>query len=151
MTNDLTVNVAVPTDPDTTWRAATDWVRQSEWIPATTVEITSGDGRSVGSTFAARTAIGRVGFTDTMEITEFDPAARRCVVRHTGRVVRGGGVFSVSARPDGGSVLHWSELLDLPLGALGRAGWPLVKPFAALGIRLALRRFAAFCARYPAS
>ncbi|MDQ2706784.1 MAG: SRPBCC family protein [Actinomycetota bacterium] len=149
MSTDLTLTVDVSTDPDTTWLAATDWVRQGEWIPATTVEMTGGDGRSVGSTFAARTALGPVGFTDTMEITEWDQAARRCVVRHTGRVVRGGGVFSVTAGADGGSVLHWTELLELPFGAVGRAGWPLAKPVAVAGIRVALRRFATFCERYP--
>jgi hypothetical protein len=34
---------------------------------------------------------GPAGFTDTMKITEWDPP-RRCVVRHTGRAVRGTGV-----------------------------------------------------------
>ena len=36
-------------------------------------------------------------------ITEWDEAGRRCVVLHTGRVVRGGGVFSVTAAPGCGA------------------------------------------------
>ena len=44
----------------------------------------------------AVTAIGPVGFTDTMEIVEWDPP-HRCVVRHTGRVVRGEAEHEASA------------------------------------------------------
>lgn len=151
MTTEVTLTVEVAADPDTTWRAATDWSRQGEWMLGTSVTVTGGDGRSVGSTLSARTGYGPLGFTDTMEITEWDPAARRCVVGHTGRVVRGGGVFSVSPNPGpagGGSVFHWAEQLDLPFGAVGRAGWPLVRPAFVGGVRLSLRRFAEFCAGY---
>ena len=148
MSTDLNLTVDVAADPDVTWRAATDWARQGEWMLGTTVSVTGGDGRSVGSTLAARTGAGPLGFTDTMEITEWDEAARRCVVLHTGRVVRGGGVFSVTAAPGGGSVFHWAEMLDLPLGALGRFGWPVVRPAFVGGVKLSLRRFAEFCATY---
>jgi len=149
MSTDLNLSVDVAASPETTWLAATDWARQGEWMLGTTVAVTGGDGRSVGSTLSARTAAGPLGFTDTMEITEWDEAARRCVVQHTGRVVRGGGVFSVSAAPGGGSVFHWAEMLDLPLGAVGRIGWPVVRPAFVGGVKLSLRRFAEFCATYP--
>ena len=36
----------------------------------------------------------------------------------------------------------WREDLELPLGALGRLGWPLVRPVFAYGVQLSLRRFA---------
>ena len=62
-----------------------------------------------------------------MEVVEWDPP-RRCVVRHLGRVVRGDGVFEVVELGPARSRFLWSELLDLPLGALGRLGWPLVRP-----------------------
>jgi hypothetical protein len=82
-----------------------------------------------------------------MLITRWDPPTR-VDVRHTGRVVRGSGVFEV--RPRGaGCTFAWTERLDLPLGALGRAGWPLIRPAMRAGVRLSLRRFAAFAARYP--
>ncbi|MBV9314863.1 MAG: SRPBCC family protein [Pseudonocardia sp.] len=148
MTTDLELTVELPGSPEHAWLAVTDWPRQGEWILGTTVAITAGDGCSVGSTLAARTGWGPIGFLDTMEITEWDPARRRCVVRHTGQLVRGGGVFAVTPRPGGGSVLHWTELLELPFGALGRLGWPVVRPVFAAGIRLSLRRFVAFCANY---
>jgi hypothetical protein len=52
-------------------------------------------------------------------------------------------VFEVRPRGNG-STFVWREVLDLPLGALGRAGWPLVRPAMRAGVRLSLRRFAAF-------
>jgi hypothetical protein len=54
-------------------------------------------------------------------------------------------------RPLGtGSTLVWTELLDLPFGALGRLGWPVVAPAVRAGLRLSPRRFAAFARGYPA-
>jgi hypothetical protein len=57
-------------------------------------------------------------------------------------------VFSVTATDGGRSVFHWGELLDLPLGAAGRLGWPAVRPAFVGGVRLSLRRFARFCSTY---
>jgi hypothetical protein len=58
-------------------------------------------------------------------------------------VVHGTGVFEI--RPRGGSsAFVWTEVLDLPLGAVGRLGWPLVRPVMRAGVRLSLRRFAAY-------
>jgi hypothetical protein len=152
MSTDLNLTIDVAAGPEVTWCAATDWARQGEWMLGTAVTVTAGDGQSVGSTLSARTGAGPLGFTDTMEITEWDPVGRRCVVRHTGRVVRGDGVFSVTAGASGGSVFHWAEMLDLPLGAVGRLGWPAVRPAFVGGVKLSLRRFAEFCATYePAS
>jgi hypothetical protein len=148
MSTDLELTVDVPAAPEVTWRAATDWERQGDWMVGTAVSVTGGDGRSVGSTLSARTGAGPLGFTDTMVITEWDEAGRRCVVRHTGRVVRGDGIFSVTAAPGGQSVFHWGEKLDLPLGAAGRVGWPVVRPAFVAGVKLSLRRFARFCVSY---
>ncbi|GAA5147182.1 SRPBCC family protein [Pseudonocardia eucalypti] len=143
----LSEPVAAP--PERTWRAVTDWARQGEWMLGTTVEVTGGDGRSVGSTLSARTGYGAFGFVDTMEITEFDPAVRRCVVRHTGWLVRGEGEFTVSGRADGGSEVEWVERLELPFGPVGRFGWPFARPVMAAGVRWSLRRLARFCEQYP--
>ena len=61
----------------------------------TRVEVDGrGDGRHLGARLRAFTGVGPLGFTDTMEIVEWEPP-RRCVVRHTGKVVRGDGVFEV--------------------------------------------------------
>ncbi len=149
--------VEVPEPPERVWRAAMDWDRQGEWMLGTRVELTSGDGRSVGSTARAVTGLGRYGVGDTFEVVEWTTpkdavgaadGVRRCVVRHTGGVIRGLGVFEVTPNGAGGARMTWSELLDLPLGAPGRLGWPLVRPAVQAGLQLSLRRFARFVESY---
>ncbi len=135
----LTVPVAAPAAA--TWDGAVDWDRQGEWMLGTRVRGTAQDGVGVGGGIEAFTGVGPLGFLDTMVIEQWDPP-RRCHVRHTGRLVRGTGTFSVEERGPQASVFVWREDLDLPLGALGRLGWPLVAPFFAFGVRLSLRRFA---------
>jgi hypothetical protein len=76
-----------------------------------------------------------------MVITEWDPP-HRCAVLHTGRVVRGTGLFEVVDLGGGRSRFVWSEELELPLGAVGRAGWLLVRPLFMAGLRRSLARFA---------
>ena len=136
----LTVPVAAPVER--TWAAAVDWDRQGEWMPGTAVS----GGAGLDAEVRAFTGVGPIGFLDTMTITSWDPP-RRCDVLHTGRVVRGTGSFVVTPAA-GGSAFTWVEDLELPLGRLGRAGWPLVRPLARLGLRVALRRFARWAARY---
>src|SRR5262245_19886006 len=104
---------------------------------ATRAEVTGGDGRSVGSRLSAFTGAGVLGFTDVMEITGWDPP-RSVSVRHTGRLVRGTGVFRVLPRP-GGCRVEWEELLELP----GEVLWPVARPVAAVFFRLSLRRLGA--------
>ena len=144
----VAVDVVVDAPAAVVWEAVTDWPRQSDWMLGTTVRATTGDGVGVGGALEAFTGVGRLGFLDTMVITEWDPP-RRCVVLHTGRVVRGDGVFEVVELPDGRSRFVWSEVLDLPLGRLGRLGWPLVKPAMVAGVRYSLRRLAADLAASP--
>ncbi|TCK26514.1 SRPBCC family protein [Pseudonocardia endophytica] len=142
---ELTIPVDVGVPAPVLWDAVTDWPGQSEWMLGTRVELTGGDGRSVGSTLRAVTGAGPVGVADTMEITEWteqEGGPRRCVVRHTGNVVRGEGVFAVVELGPRRSRFLWTELLDLPLGALGRAGWPLVRPAFRAGVVHSLRRMA---------
>ena len=153
----LTVPVEVEAPAEVVWLAVTDWERQSEWMLGTRVEVTSpGDGRRLGATLRAVTGVGPLGFADPMEIVEWTvptgEGPHRCVVRHAGRVVRGDGVFEVVPLGPARSRLVWSELLDIPLGALGRVGWLLAQPVAGAGVLLSLRRFARFCeAEYRAS
>ena len=131
----LAVDVAAPAQQ--TWDAAVDWDRQGEWMLGTRVS----GGHGVGARVEAFTGLGRLGFLDTMTITAWVPPYR-CEVLHTGRVVRGTGVFEVVDLGDGRSRFVWSEVLDLPLGLLGRLGWPLVRPLFLAGVRRSLARFA---------
>jgi carbon monoxide dehydrogenase subunit G len=133
--------VRVRATPERVWQVAMDWSRQGEWIPATDVS----GGTGLGARVAARTALGPLGFTDTMVITEWDPP-RRCVVRHTGRVVRGSGVFEVVPQGEY-TEFRWTELIELPVPAAAQAAvvplarWTVV-PATRLALDYALRRFA---------
>lgn len=144
MTAELTLRQPVDAPAQTVWALALDWERQHEWILGTRVRVLAGDGASVGSEVAATTGVGPLGVTDTMRIQQWEPP-RRCVVEHTGGVVRGTGVFAVEARPGDRAIFIWSEQLELPLGALGRLGWPLVRPAFAWGLRRSLRALARRC------
>ena len=143
---DLRLEVDVAAPAERTWAAAVDWNRQGEWMLGTTVRGTAQDGRGVGGGIRAVTGLGRLGVTDTMEITGWAPP-RLARVRHTGRVVRGTGAFEVRERP-GGSTFVWSEQLELPLGAVGRVGWRLVRPAFLWGLRRSLRSFAGWAERH---
>lgn len=150
---ELTVSVDLDAPAERVWLAAMDWDRQDEWVLGTKVRLTSGDGRSVGSTVCAVTGFGPLAITDPMVIVEWaesaDDGPRRCVVRHTGRVVRGDGVFEVLPLPGGRSRFVWTELVDLPFGELGRLGWPVVRPALRAGCTASVRRFARICAAPP--
>ncbi|GGP60719.1 SRPBCC family protein [Saccharothrix coeruleofusca] len=132
---ELRVPVAAPAER--TWAALTDWPRQGEWMLATTVRVTSGDGTGTGTGLAAFTGIGPIGFTDTMRVTAWEPPTR-CAVLHTGRVVRGTGEFRVVPLGER-CELVWSEDIALPA---------LARPAFLLGVRWSLRKFAAFAKEY---
>ncbi len=144
--------VDIDASPQRVWEAVTDWPAQSQWMLGTVVRATTpgaggGPGQGVGGGLEAWTGLGGfgqgLGFLDTMVVTVWDPP-RRCVVRHTGRLVRGVGYFVVAplpGRPER-SRFVWAEQFDLPLGGLGRIGWPLLRPMLAAGVRTSLRRLA---------
>lgn len=144
MTVTVALSVEVDAPVERTWAAATDWSRQGEWMLGTQV---TGEGTGAGGELAAFTGVGRFGFLDTMTITAWDPP-RYCEVEHTGAVVRGTGVFAVRPLGGGRSAFDWREDLDLPLGVLGRLGWPLARPLFVAGVRRSLDRFAAWAATY---
>jgi len=132
----ITSRIVLPVPPEQAWQAVVDWPRQDQWMLATRVR----GGHGPGAQVVARTGIGPVGFTDTMVITVWEPP-HRCVVEHTGRVLRGAGIFEVV--PAGaGSEFRWTERLELPFAVAGRWGWRVVRPLVQRGMDLSLRRFA---------
>ncbi|GII95983.1 SRPBCC family protein [Sinosporangium siamense] len=126
----------------------TDWPRHREWMVLTTAEVTEGDGRSVGSRLAAFSGLRPAGFLDTMTITRWEPP-HVVAVEHTGRLIRGTGVFHVRDTAPGTSTISWSESLDLPFGPIGRAGWILAGPLSEALLRTSLRRLAHLSATRP--
>lgn len=137
----LRLDVIVNAPPEAVFAAMVDWPGQAEWMLGTTVRVTAGSGTAVGDELEAVTGVRGVGVVDTMTITAWD-APRRVDVVHTGRVVRGTGTFEVVALPGGRARMVWTEDLELPLGRVGRLGWPVIRPAFAAGVQRSLRAFA---------
>jgi hypothetical protein len=131
----VTADVAAP--QQAVWDVLTDWDLHDRWMLLTRAS----GGRAEGARIEAFTGLGRWGLRDPMTIVVWEPP-QRCVVRHTGRAVRGSGAFEVRELGPGRSRIVWSEWLDLPFGLLGRLGWPLVRPLARRGVAVSLRRLA---------
>jgi polyketide cyclase/dehydrase/lipid transport protein len=136
---ELVVRAPVRAPAPRVWAALTDWQLHDQWMVLTRAT----GGQEEGASIEAFTGIGPIGILDTMTIVVWEPP-RRCVVRHTGRFVRGSGAFEVNELgPDSAEVV-WSEWLELPLGVLGRLGWPLLRPLVRLGVAFSLRRLARY-------
>ena len=94
------VTVDSPLPPAAAWQRVTDWAAHGRFVPLTSVTPV---GTPAG--FVARTAVGRFGFDDPMEIVAWDPP-RFCRVEKRGRVVRG-----------------WAEVTVVPRAAGSRVSW----------------------------
>lgn len=146
MIGHVSVSVLVQAPVQAVWEATTDWERQSQWMLGTKVRGTANGGQGVGGGIEAWTGVGPLGFLDTMVITAWEPP-HRCLVEHTGKLMKGTGAFEVAGNPDGSSTLTWVEDLELPLGAVGRFGWLLARPVIKLGVAHSLGKLAAAVAR----
>ena len=139
----VTVDIIIDAPVEAVWAAVVDWENQDEWMLGTRVRVVGDKAHGLGARLEAVTGGGPIAAVDPMVVTEWEPP-NRCVVRHTGSLVRGVGIFEVFALPGRRSRFVWTEKLDLPLGRLGRAGWPLVRPAIAAGVRASLRRLARY-------
>lgn len=135
---ELVVTCDIGAPAEAVWATLVDWDRHGDWMLATQMSASSVE-QGVGAQLAARTGIGPIGFVDTMIVTQWSPP-HRCVVEHTGRVVRGSGAFEVAELSPHASRVTWSEWVEVPLGPLGAVSWPLVRPAAALFLRRSLER-----------
>ncbi len=101
------VSVDSPLPPDVAWARLVDWPRHGRHVPLTTIEVTTPPPAGVGTVFVARTALGRLGFDDPMEVVEWDPP-RHCRVEKRGSVMLGWAELTVEPR-GGGSRATWRE------------------------------------------
>jgi hypothetical protein len=117
------------------WAQLTDWPRHAAYVPLTTITVDGSPSR-VGTVFTARTAVGRFGFDDPMEIVEWvppDSGAGRCRLLKLGSLMLG-----------------WAELVVEPHGAGSTATWteditvarlpPFLDPLTAASSRLLFSR-----------
>lgn len=96
--------------PVAAWERITDWPRHARYVPLTRIEVTTPPPNGVGTVFRARTALGRLGFDDIMEVVEWQPPA-------DGR----GGHCRLEKR--GSVMLGWAELTVEPLAVGSRVSW----------------------------
>ena len=141
---ELVVRQRIAAPVDEVFTALTDWSVHDRWMLLTHAEGGTGEGAEV----RAYTGVGPLGFWDEMTVRVWEPP-HRVVVRHTGRVVRGSASFEVKSLGDRAAEVVWSEWLLLPFGALGRLGWPLVRPLARAMLQVSLRRLASYVERTP--
>ncbi len=134
----ISAKIAIDASQESVFAAVTNWESQNKWIYATKVKGVGDDSNKLGGKLAAFTGIGRFGFLDTMTITKWDPP-RLCEVTHTGKVVKGVGLFEVSIE-NGVTYFTWTEYAEIPLGIVGKAGWLLVGPVTKIGLQHSLRR-----------
>ncbi|HEY0868974.1 MAG TPA: SRPBCC family protein [Acidothermaceae bacterium] len=142
---ELVVSTVVNAALDKVWAALTDWDTHGDWMVATIVRGTTDQHDGVGAGIEGITGIGSLVMRDTMTLSQWQPPPAnpaRCVVEHTGKVVRGSGAFEVEELGPDQSRVVWSEWVQLPLGLLGETGWIAVRPLAALFLRISLRRLA---------
>lgn len=144
MTARLSVSVRVAAPAEAVFAGMVDLAAQDDWMLGTRLYALAGDVPvpAVGSRMAALTGLSGLGILDLMEVTVLDPP-RRWETVHTGGVIKGRGIFTVDPVGPGASVATWTEEVELPLGLLGRAGWPLVRPAIGWGLRRSLQRLRA--------
>jgi hypothetical protein len=127
-----------------TWAVVTDWERQGEWMPMTSVVLSSGSGSGVGARLTARSGVGPAAFNDPMVVDVWEPPTC-CEVVHQGRVVTGRGVFRVETLGHDRSRFTWQEILDSrgPRRLLDRVAGPPTKLLLELAVRRLARLVAA--------
>jgi hypothetical protein len=141
-----TVSVSVDVDATAaaTWAVVTDWERQGEWMPLTSVVLDPGSGHGLGARLTARSGVGPAAVTDPMVVDVWAPPTY-CEVVHQGRVVTGRGVFRVEPLGPDRSRFTWEEILD-GRGArrlLDRAAGPATRLLLGVAVRRLARLVAA--------
>jgi hypothetical protein len=139
-TGEVTASRVIDAPADVVFAALTNWTRQGEWIPFTTVRVVEGDGGE-GSVIEALTVVGPALLRDKMRVVRLDPPYEVRVI-HYGKVLRGPGVFRCTPLRGDRTQVVWHEWFQLPGGLAGRVAWPVLWPGSKLSLGQALRRFA---------
>lgn len=135
----VSASIDVAVSAQQLWDAVTDWERQGDWMPQTTVTVDPTSPTGLGQRFTARSGVGPAGFDDPMVVDVWE-APRRCEVAHLGRVVTGRGVFLVEPIGENRSRFTWNE--ELASTGVRRLLDPAAAPATKLLLGVALRRLA---------
>lgn len=107
---EFAVTAESPLAPQQAWDKLTDWTRHGRYVPLTRMRVSTPPPNGVGTVFVARTALGRLGFDDPMEIVQWQPPG-----------AGSGGHCRIEKR--GRAMLGWAELSVVPSGRGSRATW----------------------------
>ena len=141
---EIRVSIDVDAPPEQVFEALTDWARQGEWMPGTSVRVIRGAGDAEGDEIVARTAAPGSAWASTIRCASpagNAPSAVRCCISG-GSYAAPACSSSSRARPDGGSRYTWAEWVEPPFGRFGQAGLRPARRPIELVLRVALRRFA---------
>jgi hypothetical protein len=109
----FTVTQETELAPDEAWSRLVDWPQHARHVPLTSISVRPGE-PGVGAVFVARTALGRLGFDDPMEVVTWDPP-RFCRIEKRGRVLAGWAELSVVAHGTGSRVTWVEEVRPVRL------------------------------------
>ncbi len=139
-------------DTRVVWDELVDWKGHEAWIPATKVDVGTGDSTAIGAEFTATTGFGPLALKDKMVVTECtwdeEASSGNCEVEKVGPVLRGRAWFTVTADgPDGGgrSVVNWFEDVTVPYVPQFVA--PVLNRLGATGFRLGMKKLAKLLAK----
>ena len=145
--NELKLSMTLPVPLDRAWKELIQWEKQSNWMLATKVWVTSESREGVGTEIAAFTGLAPhrypmmkfFGVLDLMRVVEWRVGSEsaRCDVIHYGKIIKGTGTFLLTRSSDSSVRFDWSEIVVAP-----RALFYLLKPFTLVGVYLSLSRFA---------
>lgn len=137
----VAVEVAAPAAA--VWDRLVDWPAHSRWIPLTTVQTLTARPDGVGARFVGRSHLGRVGFDDPMEVTEWAPPGPgrpgRCALRKLGGIVTGTAAFDVAEITNERSLVVWEEDIDIAPARLTRLFGPLIAAAGRLAFSATVR------------
>ena len=146
----FTVVRLVPAPATVTWSTLTDWPRHADWVPFTTVDVTTARPDGAGAGFVARTGIGRFAFDDPMTVAAWQPPTGdapddrpgRCEVTKHGDVIRGRAWFTVTPLAGGRSRVVWGEDVTVWPHHLARFTAPVITLVGRAGFAATLRAMA---------
>lgn len=145
--NLIALRITLDADFEYAWHELTTWEKQSNWMLATKVWVTTESKRGLGTEIAAFTGLAAkkypltkfFGVLDLMRVVgwEKNSTSARCDVLHYGPIIKGSGTFLLTKEGDHTLRFDWSETVIAP-----RAMFLVIKPFILLGVAISLKRFA---------
>ncbi len=143
-TTSVSVSVDVDAPAERTWGVVTDWERQGEWMPLTSVVLSADSQPGLGARLTARSGVGPATVVDPMVVSVWEPPTY-CEVEHHGKVVTGRGIFRVERLGADRSRFTWQESLDSRGVRLlvDRAAKPATRLLLSVAVRRLARLIAA--------